>query len=143
MMAATPFYLAALARVDRLGGGLEATDIRDVPRRALLVTWALVTVLIQAGGRTELFALSSIAVLSQYLVTAAALLALALQAAARAPAGARRHRGARGDHGPRAGGQRVAARGGGGGDGARGRARRARARAPPRGGTPASVTPRA
>jgi basic amino acid/polyamine antiporter, APA family len=79
MMAATPFYLAALARVDRLGGGLEATDIRNVPRRALLVTWALVTLLIQLGGRTELFALSSIAVLSQYLVTSAALLALALK----------------------------------------------------------------
>ena len=79
MMAATPFYLAALARVDRLGGGLEATDIRNVPRRALLVTWVLVTLLIQAGGRTELFALSSIAVLSQYLVTAAALMALALK----------------------------------------------------------------
>ena len=43
------------------------------------MTWALVTALIQAGGRAELFALSSIAVLSQYLVTAAALLALALR----------------------------------------------------------------
>jgi amino acid transporter len=79
MMAATPFYLAALARVDRLGLGLDAVDARGVARRALLVTWALVTLLIQAGGRAELFALSSIAVLSQYLVTAAALLALALR----------------------------------------------------------------
>ena len=79
MMAATPFYLAALARVDRLGRGLDAVDARDVPCRALLVTWALVTLLIQAGGRGELFALSSIAVLSQYIVTAAALLALALR----------------------------------------------------------------
>ena len=79
MMAATPFYLAALARVDRLGLGLDAVDARDVPRRALLVTWALVTLLIQAGGRGELFALSSIAVLSQYIVTAAALLALGLR----------------------------------------------------------------
>jgi amino acid transporter len=79
MMAATPFYLAALARVDRLGRGLDAVDDRGVARRALFVTWALVTALIQAGGRAELFALSSIAVLSQYLVTAAALLALALR----------------------------------------------------------------
>jgi amino acid transporter len=79
MMAATPFYLAALARVDRLGFRLEAVDERGVARRALLVTWALVTLLIQAGGRGELFALSSIAVLSQYIVTAAALLALALR----------------------------------------------------------------
>jgi amino acid transporter len=79
MMAATPFYLSALARVDGFGGGLDAADARNVPRRALLVTWALVTLLIQAGGRAELFALSSIAVLSQYLVTAAALLALALK----------------------------------------------------------------
>jgi amino acid transporter len=80
MMAATPFYLAALARVDRLGLGLDAVGGRGVARRALLVTWALVTLLIQAGGRGELFALSSIAVLSQYIVTAAALLALALRA---------------------------------------------------------------
>jgi APA family basic amino acid/polyamine antiporter len=79
MMAATPFYLSALARVDRLGIGLDAVDARGVARRALLVTWALVTLLIQAGGRGELFALSSIAVLSQYIVTAAALLALALR----------------------------------------------------------------
>jgi len=79
MMAATPFYLSALARVDRLGIGLDAVDARGVARRALFVTWALVTLLIQAGGRGELFALSSIAVLSQYVVTAAALLALALR----------------------------------------------------------------
>src|SRR5687767_8691929 len=79
MMAATPFYLAALARVDGLGMGIAAVDPRGVASRALFITWALVTLLIQAGGRGELFALSSIAVLSQYLVTAAALLALALR----------------------------------------------------------------
>ena len=79
MMAATPFYLAALARVDALGMGLPVVNDRGVPRRALLVTWALVTLLIQIGGRSELFALSSIAVLTQYLVTAAALGALALR----------------------------------------------------------------
>jgi amino acid transporter len=79
MMAATPFYLAALARVDGLGMGIAAVDPRGVARRALLITWVLVTLLIQAGGRGELFALSSVAVLSQYLVTAAALLALALR----------------------------------------------------------------
>jgi amino acid transporter len=79
MMAATPFYLAALARVDGLGFGMADVGARGVPARALLVTWALVTLLIQAGGRGELFALSSIAVLSQYLVTSAALLVLALR----------------------------------------------------------------
>ena len=79
MMAATPFYLAALARVDAIPGGLHVIGDDGVPRRALLVTWALVTALIQAGGRAELFALSSVAVLSQYLVTSAALLALALK----------------------------------------------------------------
>ena len=79
MMAATPFYLAALARVDSLGMGIATVDPRGVASRALFVTWALVTLLIQAGGRGELFALSSIAVLSQYLVTAAALLVLALR----------------------------------------------------------------
>ena len=79
MMAATPFYLAALARVDGLGMGLAAVDARGVASRALFATWALVTLLVQAGGRGELFALSSIAVLIQYLVTAAALLALALR----------------------------------------------------------------
>ena len=79
MMAATPFYLSALARVDRLGIGLDVVNARGVAGRALVVTWALVTVLIQAGGRAELFALSSIAVLTQYLVSAAALFALALR----------------------------------------------------------------
>ena len=79
MMAATPFYLTALAKVDGLGMGIAAVDTRGVASRALIVTWALVTLLIQAGGRGELFALSSIAVLSQYLVSAAALLALALR----------------------------------------------------------------
>jgi amino acid transporter len=57
--------------------GVPDVNERGVPRRALLVTWALVTLLIQTGGRSELFALSSIAVLSQYLVTSAALFALA------------------------------------------------------------------
>ena len=79
MMAATPFYLAALAGVDRLGLGLDAVDERGVPRRALFATWAWVTLLIQAGGRGELFALSSVAVLIQYIVTAAALFALAVR----------------------------------------------------------------
>jgi amino acid transporter len=79
MMAATPFYLAALARVDALGMGLPLVSDRGVPRRALLVTWTLVTLLIQIGGRSELFALSSIAVLTQYLVTAAALGVLAVR----------------------------------------------------------------
>jgi amino acid transporter len=79
MMAATPFYLAALARVDGLGMGVPDVSERGVPRCALLVTWVLVTVLIQIGGRAELFALSSIAVLTQYLVTAGALGVLAMR----------------------------------------------------------------
>jgi len=48
-----------------------------VPMRALVVTWALVTVVVNAGDLGELFALSSIAVLMQFGVTAAALVALA------------------------------------------------------------------
>ena len=92
---------------------------RGVPSRALFVTWALVTLLIQAGGRGELFALSSIAVLSQYLVTAAALLALALRRRARAGAAARRARRAGGHRRPRPRRRRVPARG----DRRRGRAR--------------------
>src|SRR5688572_3273378 len=77
MMAATPFYLAALARGEPRTLGLDAIDARGVARRALAVTWLAVTILVQLGTRGELFALSSVAVLSQFVVTAAALGALA------------------------------------------------------------------
>ena len=48
-----------------------------MPRRAVLVTWLLVGAFIGVGELGELFALSSLAVLMQFGVTAAALLALA------------------------------------------------------------------
>jgi amino acid transporter len=51
-------------------------NARGVPARALLVTWALVVLLLQAGSRAELFALSSVAVLMQYGVTASSLAVL-------------------------------------------------------------------
>ena len=60
-------------------GGHERVDDRGDPNRALAVTWALVTLLLLAGSRAQLFALSSIAVLTQYIVTSAALLVLSLR----------------------------------------------------------------
>lgn len=80
MLAATPHYLAATARGGTLPFGLEEFDARAVPRRALFATWLLVCVLVQAGTRTELFALSSAAVLTQYVATAASLFVLARRA---------------------------------------------------------------
>jgi amino acid transporter len=77
MLVTTPRYLSALAEGGRLGLGLAAMNERGVPARALLVTWVLVTLLLQSGSRAELFALSSVAVLMQYGVTAAALAILA------------------------------------------------------------------
>jgi amino acid transporter len=77
MMVTTPRYLSALAEGGRMALGLEAMNARGVPSRALLVTWALVALLLQSGSRAELFALSSVAVLMQYGVTAASLAVLA------------------------------------------------------------------
>jgi APA family basic amino acid/polyamine antiporter len=77
MLVTTPRYLSALAEGGRLGLGLATMNERGVPARALLVTWVLVTLLLQSGSRAELFALSSVAVLMQYGVTAAALAILA------------------------------------------------------------------
>jgi amino acid transporter len=79
MMVTTPHYLSALASGRRPLFDLERLDDKGVPRRALFVTWVLVTVLVNAGDLGELFALSSIAVLMQFGVTAAALVALALR----------------------------------------------------------------
>jgi amino acid transporter len=77
MMVTTPRYLSALAEGNRLGLGLDVMSPRRVPARALVVTWALVCLLLQARDRAELFALSSVAVLIQYGVTAASLAVLA------------------------------------------------------------------
>jgi amino acid transporter len=85
MMVTTPRYLSALASGRRELFGLHHFSARGVPLRALLVTWVIVAGFVMAGDLGELFALSSIAVLLQYGVTAAALLVLA----------ARRHRGLR------------------------------------------------
>ena len=76
MLVTTPRYLSALAEGGRLAFGLEAMNARGVPARALLVTWALVVLLLQSGSRAELFALSSVAVLMQYGVTASSLAVL-------------------------------------------------------------------
>jgi basic amino acid/polyamine antiporter, APA family len=76
MVVVTPRYLSALAQNTGLGFGLGQMSARGVPLRALAVTWLLVAVLIQSGSRGQLFALSSVSVLMQYLVTAAALIVL-------------------------------------------------------------------
>nr|WP_240462524.1 hypothetical protein [Myxococcus sp. CA018] len=57
--------------------GLDGMSAGGVPVRALAVTWALVLLFVNLGDLSELFALSSIAVLMQYGVTSAALAALA------------------------------------------------------------------
>jgi len=76
-MVATPRYLSALSSGARTLLGLERLSPRGVPLRALLVTWALVTLFVQAGNLAELFALSAIGVLMQFGVTAASLATLA------------------------------------------------------------------
>jgi amino acid transporter len=79
MVATTPRYLSALAAVPAPPFGLDRVDANGVPLRALAVTWLLVVAVIQIGSRGEFFALSSIAVLAQFVVTALALAALALR----------------------------------------------------------------
>jgi len=76
MMVTTPHYLAALARGEPRTLGFERLSERGVPRRALALTWLLVTFTVQSGTLGELFAFSSAAVLAQFVVTAAALWAL-------------------------------------------------------------------
>jgi len=74
MLAMTPRYLAALSK--ELGPSLAASQ-NGAPRRAFAISWALVLVVTTAsflyGSIANLFALSSISVLLQYVVTAAAL----------------------------------------------------------------------
>jgi amino acid transporter len=50
--------------------------VNGVPLRALMATWLLVGILLIGGSRGELFALSSVAVLIQYVVAALSLLEL-------------------------------------------------------------------
>ncbi|MEB2321983.1 MAG: APC family permease [Sorangiineae bacterium] len=78
MFAMTPRYLSALGQPDALGvwAGRER---RHVPLAALGLTTLGVTVLVMAGRLGELFVVSSVAVLAQYGVSAAALAALALR----------------------------------------------------------------
>ncbi|NVJ06900.1 APC family permease [Myxococcus sp. AM001] len=77
MMVTTPRYLSALAAGEHTLLGLDGMSAGGVPVRALAVTWALVLLFVNLGDLSELFALSSIAVLMQYGVTSAALAALA------------------------------------------------------------------
>jgi amino acid transporter len=77
MMVTTPRYLSALAHGRSHVLALDRETAQGVPLRALGVTWVVVMVLLQVGSRAELFALSAIAVVTQFVVTAAALAALA------------------------------------------------------------------
>jgi amino acid transporter len=77
MMVTTPRYLSALASGRHSLFGLHRFSGKGVPLRALFATWLIVTGFVNAGDLGQLFALSSIAVLMQYGVTAAALIALA------------------------------------------------------------------
>jgi amino acid transporter len=77
MMAMSPRYLSTLGQKDGLGPWVGETSSRGVPQRALLITAAAILLLVQFGSLDELFALSSIAVLSQYAATAVALIVLA------------------------------------------------------------------
>ncbi len=77
MMVTTPRYLSSLAAGAGRLAGLERSSARAVPLRALGVTTLLVATTVALGDLSELFALSSIAVLAQYGVTAAALHVLA------------------------------------------------------------------
>ena len=79
MFAMTPRYLAALGSDDGLGRWVARGSPHQVPLRALVVTALAVAVLVSAGGLRELFALSSVAVLAQYCVSAASLVALGLR----------------------------------------------------------------
>ena len=79
MMVTTPRYLSSTAAGEGGLWGLDRIAADGVPRRALAVTWVLVAAFVAVGELGELFALSSLAVLMQFGVTAAALLALALR----------------------------------------------------------------
>lgn len=76
MFAMTPRYLAALGTADLLGTAL-GRERGGVPVLALLLTTAAVVLLVSVTSLGGLFVLSSLAVLSQYAVSAVALFLLA------------------------------------------------------------------
>jgi amino acid transporter len=77
MMVTTPRYLSALAAGGRDLLSLDRLSADGVPLRAVAVTWLVVSAIVSLGDLGQLFALSSIAVLMQFGVTAAALHVLA------------------------------------------------------------------
>jgi amino acid transporter len=77
MMVTTPRYLSSLAAGEHHLLGLDRVTEKGVPLPALAVTAAVVALVVGSGELAELFALSSIAVLAQYGVSAAALVVLA------------------------------------------------------------------
>jgi APA family basic amino acid/polyamine antiporter len=76
MFAMTPRYLAALGTPGLFGVSL-ARERRGVPVRALLLTALAVMALVSSSSLSGLFVLSSLAVLTQYAVSALALFRLA------------------------------------------------------------------
>ena len=66
----------SLAAGSPLALNLDRMAGNGVPLRALMATWVLVGILLIGGSRGELFALSSVAVLIQYVVAALSLLEL-------------------------------------------------------------------
>jgi amino acid transporter len=76
-MVTTPRYLSSLAAGEHHLLGLDRVTEKGVPLPALVVTAAVVALVVGSGELAELFALSSIAVLAQYGVSAAALVVLA------------------------------------------------------------------
>jgi APA family basic amino acid/polyamine antiporter len=79
MMVTTPRYLSALAAGGRTLADLDRVSAEGVPTRALAATWALVATVVSLGDLSQLFALSSIAVLMQLGTSALALVVLALR----------------------------------------------------------------
>jgi amino acid transporter len=77
MMVTTPRYLSSLAAGEHHFLGFDATSPRGVPLRAVALTALLVSAIVGLSELAQLFALSSIAVLTQYGVSAAALVVLA------------------------------------------------------------------
>ena len=80
MINTTPRYLSTLAGPSGLRPWVGALDENLVPRPALLITTVLVVILVSVAHQvTELFVLSSLAVLAQYGVALAALAVLGLR----------------------------------------------------------------
>jgi amino acid transporter len=80
MLNTTPRYLSALSDPGALGPWVGVFDTRFVPQRALWTTAAVVLVIVSFLGKlTELFVLSSLAVLAQYAVSLASLAVLAVR----------------------------------------------------------------